>query len=134
MREVQEHQEKRKELSQEVLRLHKIEVGAMKKIIAVMVALSFFSGLASAAEPKAKEKKEELAIIKGPVVSLNIPQNQVVIKDSVTTYDRVFVVDPAVYKSIKLDDVVEARFVAGSNKIESIKVTKETKSTKKSKK
>lgn len=106
----------------------------MKKIIAVMVVLSFFAGLASAAEPKTKEKKEELTVIKGPIVSLNIPQNQVVIKDSVTTYDRVFVVDPDVYKSIKLDDVVEAKFVAGSNKIESIKVTKETKSTKKSKK
>ena len=106
----------------------------MKKIIAVMVVLSFFAGLTSAAEQKAKEKKAELAVIKGPVVSLNIPQNQVVIKDSVTTYDRVFVVDPAVYKTIKLDDVVEAKFVAGSNKIESIKVTKETKPTKKSKK
>jgi len=96
----------------------------MKKIIAVMIAMSFFVSTASAAEPKAKEKKEELSVIKGPVVSLNIPQNQVVIKDSVTAYDRVFTVDPAAYNIIKLNDSVEARFIAGSNKIESIKVTK----------
>lgn len=138
----------------------------MKKIIAVMIALSFFAGLATAvfakdvkkaktaatAENKTEEKKVELAVIKGPIVSLNIPQNQIVIKDSVTTYDRVFVVDPDVYKSIKLGDEVEAKFVSGGEKIESIKVTKaapvqkeaptettstttkETKSTKKSKK
>jgi ribosomal protein L19 len=96
----------------------------MKKITPVMVALSFVVSLAQAAEPDTKGNKEEMNVIKGPVVSLNIPQNQVVIKDSVTTYDRVFTVDPAVYSAIKLDDAVEAVFVTGSDKIKSIKVTK----------
>lgn len=112
----------------------------MKKITAVMAALSFIVGLASAAEPDAKGKKEEMDVIKGPVVSLNIPQNQVVIKDNVTAYDRVLTVDPAVYSAIKLNDAVEAIFVTGSGKIKSIKVikpapattiTKETKPVKK---
>lgn len=78
----------------------------MKKIIAMMAAISFFVSLPSAEEPKAKDKKEELSVIRGPVVSLNIPQNQAVIKDNVTTYDRVFTVDPAVYSAIKLNDAV----------------------------
>lgn len=96
----------------------------MKKITAMMAALSLIVGLASAAEPGAEGKKEEMSVIKGSVVSLNIPQNQIVIKDSVTAYDRVFTVDTAVYSAIKLNDAVEAIFVAGSGKIKSIKVIK----------
>lgn len=68
--------------------------------------------------------KAAVEVIKGTIVSLNAPQNEIVIKDEKTTYDRVLIVKPEMYKSIKLGDAVMVKIKGGSNVVEDLKVTK----------
>ena len=118
----------------------------MKKVLAVAVILCFAAtGFAAwwankseteqtktetkadtktAAKDTTKQQESALIIMTGKITSLNQPQNEIVVKDDKTTYDKVLIVDPDAYKSIKLGDMVEVKMKTGSNVVDSIKVTK----------
>ena len=112
----------------------------MKKVLAVAVILCFAAtgfaawGFKSKTDTKTdanttakdttKQQESALIIMTGKITSLNQPQNEIVVKDDKTTYDKVLIVNPDAYKSIKLGDMVEVKMKAGSNVVDSIKVTK----------
>ena len=75
----------------------------------------------------AKQAEAALIIMNGKVISVNPPQNEIVILDSKVGYNRVFVVDPEAYKTVNIGDTIQANVKSNTNVIDSIKVTKAAK-------
>ncbi len=111
----------------------------MKKLITLAVIMCFAATCQAAWWDKKEEKtttittgkdaakKTEQAsvnVMKGLIISVNIPQNEIVVKDEKTLIDKVLIVKPDMYNSIKVGDTVEVKTKAGSNIVDNIKVTK----------
>jgi len=115
----------------------------MKKIIALAVVMCFGATCSAAWWDKDKKKEEKTAtittgkdagkskaeqapvnVMKGLIISVNIPQNEIVVKDEKALVDKVLIVNPEMYKSIKVGDVVEVKTKAGSKIVDNIKLTK----------
>jgi len=98
----------------------------MKKIIALAVVMCFAATCSAAWWGKDTKKAEQapVNVMKGLIISVNIPQNEIVVKDEKTLIDKVLIVKPEMYKSIKVGDAVEVKTKAGSNVVDNIKVTK----------
>lgn len=71
-----------------------------------------------------KAEQAPVNVIKGLIISVNIPQNEIVVKDEKTLIDKVLIVKPDMYKAFKVGDAVEVKVKAGSTTVENIKVTK----------
>ncbi|MDD4879823.1 MAG: hypothetical protein PHR22_05165 [Candidatus Omnitrophica bacterium] len=121
----------------------------MKKILVMLVVLCFAASASAAwwsrSETNKTENKQPAestkttekntakqastgpVIVSGKVTSTNPPQNEIVILDSKLKYNRVFTVDPDVYKTVNVGDMVEANVRANSKIIETIKVTEAAK-------
>jgi hypothetical protein len=111
----------------------------MKKVLAVLVVLCFAANCSAAwwSKPDTKKTadtkttnntatKQEAAasaIVSGKVTSTNPPQNEMVIMVTDLGYNRVYIVDPNVYNTVNIGDMVEAKVKPGSNVIDTIKVT-----------
>lgn len=111
----------------------------MKRLV-VLVMVMFFATTCHAAWWDKKEEKTTtittgkdaakkteqapVSVMKGLITSVNIPQNEVVVKDEKTLIDKVLIVKPEMYKTIKVGDAVEVKTKTGSNIVDNIKVTK----------
>ncbi|MFA5164283.1 MAG: hypothetical protein WC481_01795 [Candidatus Omnitrophota bacterium] len=114
----------------------------MKKLVALAVVICFAATCHAAwwdkdskkegstttiTTGKDAAKKPEQApvnVMKGLIISVNIPQNEIVVKDEKTLIDRVLIVKPEMYKAIKVGDAVEVKTKTGSSIVDNIKVTK----------
>jgi len=114
----------------------------MKKLVSLVAVMCFASACHAAWWDKDTKKEEKTTtittgkdaakkteqapvnVIKGLVVAINIPQNEVVVKDEKTLIDKVLIVKPEMYKAFKVGDAVEVKVKAGSTAVENIKVTK----------
>lgn len=106
----------------------------MKKLIALTVIMCFAATCSAAwgnkstgsKTPGTETKKESVGLIiwNGRVTSVNIPQNEVVVKDDKSTYDKVFIVKPEVFNTVKVGDAVELKTKPDSSIVENFKVTK----------
>jgi type IV secretory pathway VirB10-like protein len=97
----------------------------MNKLIAIAIVMCFAATGFAAWGAKQEQKAPPAAeIMKGLVVSVNAPQNEIVVKDAKTGYDKVLIVTPDMYKAFKLGDTVEVKVKTGSTAVDNIKVTK----------
>lgn len=104
----------------------------MKKLITLAVVMCFAATCQAAWLSKdtaktAKPAKPSVDVIKGLIIAVNIPQNEIVVKDEKTLIDKVLIVKPDMYKAFKVGDAVEVKVKAGSTTVENIKVTKKKK-------
>jgi len=108
----------------------------MKKFVALAVVMCFGATCSAAWGIKKKDTSDTttittqkdaavaVSVMKGLIISINIPQNEIVVKDEKTLIDKVLIVKPEMYKAFKVGDAVEVKTKAGSNIVDNIKVTK----------
>jgi hypothetical protein len=105
----------------------------MKKLVALAVVMCFAATCHAVSRDK-KTEQAPVSVMKGLIISVNIPQNEIVVKDEKTLIDKVLIVKPEMYKAIKVGDAVEVKTKTGSNIVDNIKVTKAASVEKKIKK
>jgi len=102
----------------------------MKKTIVAVVALLFLLGptsftFAQGNKPKVtKATPENVEIIKGEVISVDLANRQIVVKDNKTQTDKTFVVSEKAIKAVKVGDEVKVKVKAGTNQAVSVKIIK----------
>lgn len=113
----------------------------MKKIVFTLFGLFLISGISnlsfaqtSQALPPAVVKKDivKTEVIKGKIISIDMKNNLIVVKEGKANINKTITVDPKVIASLKVDENVKVSVKKGSNLATSVKeVYKKTKSAKK---
>ena len=109
----------------------------MKKITVILLALFLVCSVSALSFAKTShatgEKKAEATteVVRGKIISIDVTNNQIVVKENKTDLEKTITVEPKVISTLKVDDGVKVTLKAGTNVAERVKKLKKCATTKK---
>ena len=93
-----------------------------RTLVAVFTVAAFLGFVTLSFAEKAKAPKANMESVKGEIVSIDVSNNQVTIKETGSNTQKTISVEPKAISTLKVGEQVRAKVKSGSTKAESIKV------------